>query len=129
MRIVFLPGLLCDGGVFTAQTAALARRVGISIADFTEAKTIEDMARAALDAFEGPVALVGFSMGGRAAIEAARLAPGRVARVCLMGTGFAAASDTERRERRAALDLVRRQGIGALGSRLGGRRGPSRPPC
>jgi len=83
LRIVFLPGLLCDGGVFTAQTAALARRVGISIADFTEAKTIEDMARAALDAFEGPVALVGFSMGGRAAIEAARLAPGRVARVCL----------------------------------------------
>jgi len=114
LRIVFLPGLICDGDVFAAQMAALARSTGIAIADFAAASTIEDMARAALDAFAGPLTLIGFSMGGRAAMEVARLAPERVAKLCLMGTGFAAASETERRERRAALDLVRREGIAAL---------------
>lgn len=114
MRIVFLPGLLCDSTVFAAQTAALAGRAEIAIADFAAAGTIEDMAKMALASFEGPLTLIGFSMGGRAAMEAARLAPRRVARLCLMGTGFAAASDVERRERSAALDHVRREGIAAL---------------
>jgi pimeloyl-ACP methyl ester carboxylesterase len=114
MRVVFLPGLLCDGEVFAAQADALARHVKVAVADFAAAATIEEMAKAALAVFEGPLVLIGFSMGGRAAMEAARLAPRRVVRLCLIGTGFATASEAETRERQVALDLVQREGIAAL---------------
>lgn len=113
-RIVFLPGLLCDEAVFEAQAQALSRHADVAVAEFDAAGTIEEMARIALAAFEGPLVLIGFSMGGRAAMEAVRLAPHRVARLCLMGTGSHPASETERRDRLTAIDLARREGLSAI---------------
>ncbi len=86
-RIVFLPGLLCDAEVFAGQTAALAPHAEVAVADFTDCDSIEAMAAKALAVFDGPVSLVGFSMGGRAALEALRIAPERVERLVLMDTG------------------------------------------
>lgn len=116
-RIVFLPGLLCDDATFAEQRAALAPHAETAVADFTGCDTIEAMAEAALAVFDGPVSLVGFSMGGRAALEAVRRAPQRVERLVLMDTGATPARDGEAAGRMELVELAQREGMRALAAR------------
>ena len=116
-RIVFCPGLLCDAEVFAAQIAALAPVAEVAVADFTGCASIIAMAAAALAVFDGPIALVGFSMGGRAALEAVRIAPDRVERLVLMDTGATPARDGEAAGRMELVDLAHRDGMRALAAR------------
>ncbi|WP_150285923.1 alpha/beta fold hydrolase [Rhabdaerophilum calidifontis] len=116
-RIVFMPGLLCDASVFTAQVAALAPHAEIRVADFSRHNSLAAMAEAALGLFEGEVVLVGFSMGGRAALQAVRQAPDRVAALCLMDTGAGPARADEAAVRQPLVDLARREGMRALAAR------------
>ena len=116
-RIVFLPGLLCDAEVFAVQVAALAPFADVAVADFTGCDSIEAMADVALDRLPGPVSLVGFSMGGRAALECVRRAPERVERLVLMDTGAAPARDGEAAGRMELVDLAHRDGMTALATR------------
>ncbi|MFN3481729.1 MAG: alpha/beta fold hydrolase, partial [Rhabdaerophilum calidifontis] len=116
-RIVFMPGLLCDASVFTAQVAALAPHAEIRVADFSRYNSLAAMAEAALGLFEGAVVLVGFSMGGRAALQAVRQAPDRVAALCLMDTGAGPARADEAAVRQPLVDLARREGMRALAAR------------
>ncbi|HRE20793.1 MAG TPA: alpha/beta fold hydrolase [Rhabdaerophilum sp.] len=113
-RIVFLPGLLCDATVFSHQIASLGANADIAVADFSQASSIEEMARIALACFAGPVTLVGFSMGGRAALKAIEIAPERVARLCLMDTGAAPARENEAETRQVMIDYANRNGMTAL---------------
>lgn len=113
-QIVFLPGLLCDAAVFAHQIAGLGADADIAVADFSRASSIEEMARNALACFAGPVTLVGFSMGGRAALKAVEIAPERVARLCLMDTGAAPARENEAEARQAMIDYANRNGMTAL---------------
>jgi pimeloyl-ACP methyl ester carboxylesterase len=116
-RIVFLPGLLCDDEVFATQTAALAPYAEVAVADFTDCASIEEMAGKALALFDGPVSLVGFSMGGRAALECLRTAPERVERLVLMDTGATPAREGEEVGRMELVDLAHREGMRALAAR------------
>lgn len=116
-QIVLMPGLLCDGSVFTHQIAALSRHADVKVADFSQADSIEGMARVALGLFEGPVSLIGFSMGGRAALQAIRLAPARVKRLCLMDTGATPAREGEPAQRQPLVDLAYREGMAALAAK------------
>jgi pimeloyl-ACP methyl ester carboxylesterase len=75
------------------------------------------MARAALAAFDGPLGLVGFSMGGRAALEAVRIAPERIERLVLMDTGATPAREGEEVGRMELVDLAHRDGMAALAAR------------
>ncbi len=113
-KIVFLPGLLCDAQVFAGQVAALAPHAEVAVADVTGCDTIAAMAAAALTRFDGPVSLVGFSMGGRAALEAVRVAPERVERLVLIDTGATPARDGEAVGRMELVDLAHREGMRAL---------------
>jgi len=116
-RIVFLPGLLCDAEVFAVATAALAPFADTAIVDVTDCDTIEAMADKALAIFPGRISLVGFSMGGRAALEAVRRAPERIERLVLMDTGAGPARDGEAAGRMELVDLARRDGMTALAAR------------
>ncbi len=116
-RIVFLPGLLCDATTFAGPIAALAPGAEVAVADFTACDSIAAMAEAALAVFDGPVSLVGFSMGGRAALEAVRLAPQRVEALVLMDTGATPARDGEAAGRMELVDLARHEGMTALAAR------------
>lgn len=116
-RIVFLPGLLCDESVFAAQIAALSAHADVSVADFSRDDSIAGMARRAISAAPGPLSLVGYSMGGRVALEAVRTAPDRVERLCLMDTGFGPAREAELPGRQALVDLANREGMAALAAR------------
>lgn len=116
-QIVFLPGLLCDARVFAAQTRALAPFADTKVADFTDAASITRMGEIALAAFDGPVTIVGFSMGGRAALEAVRLAPQRVERLVLMDTGAHPGSEKEIPGRLAVIELAHKEGMKALAAK------------
>ena len=112
--VVLLPGLLCDAALFASQAAALAPVADVVVADFSRAASIAEMARIALDAAPGMLSLVGYSMGGRAALEAVRVAPGRIERLCLMDTGAAPPREGETGVRQALIDLGHREGMAAL---------------
>jgi pimeloyl-ACP methyl ester carboxylesterase len=116
-RVVFMPGLLCDGSVFAAAEAALAPFAETAVADFTGSTSIGAMAEVALACFDGPVSLVGFSMGGRAALDAVTRAPERVERLVLIDTGAAPARDGEAAGRMELVELARRDGMAALAAR------------
>lgn len=78
---------------------------------------MEGMARTALGLFDGPVSLIGFSMGGRAALQAIRSAPARVKRLCLMDTGATPVREGEPAQRQPLVDLAYAEGMGALAAR------------
>lgn len=119
--LVLCPGLLCDAGMWMAQTAALATRVKCFVPDYGLRSSIHAMARAVLkEAPAGAFSLAGHSMGGRVALEVQRLAPLRVARLALLNTGTharapGAAGKAERSRRLAQLDTAQREGMRAMG--------------
>lgn len=116
-KIVFMPGLLCDRSVFAHQIAALSVHAEVGVADFSKATSIDEMALIALAVFEGPVTLIGFSMGGRAALAACRLHPERINGLCLMDTGAVPAVPDEMSKRMPNIDLANTQGMAALAAR------------
>lgn len=91
--LVLIPGLMCDASLFRGVLPILSRKRAIYIADLTHDDTIEAMARR-IDAHTlGPLDVVGFSMGGMVAMELARYAEHRIARLALLDTNEMA--DTE----------------------------------
>jgi pimeloyl-ACP methyl ester carboxylesterase len=72
------------------------------------------MARAVLSFAPARFALAGHSMGGRVAMEVARLAPERVERLALLDTGAHAVRAHEQASRGTLIELARREGMEAL---------------
>lgn len=115
--VVLLPGLLCDASVFTAQVAALEPYSDVVVADFSREDSLPGMARAALALRDGPIVAVGHSMGARVALEMLRLAPDRIAGLCLMDTGVHPRREGEEAQRQVLVDLAFAEGMGALADR------------
>ena len=119
--LLLLPGLLCDEAVWRDQRAAL-NEIECVVPTYGHANTIAAMAQVALDSMAAPrFALAGHSMGGRVALEIARLAPERVERLALLDTGISAlaAGEAGTREvagRNALLDVARAHGMRAMGA-------------
>lgn len=119
-RLVLIPGLMCDQGVWSAQIEAL-RRLGIDcqVAEHGLYDSLAGMAHAVLDAHPGPLAVAGHSMGGRVAFEIARLAGPRLRGAALLDTGYRplAPGDAGERETEGRLRLLEQaqtQGIGPM---------------
>lgn len=124
--LLLLPGLMCDAAVWDAQCTALARQVRCRVAQFGAIDSIAGMAQHVLaTAPPGRFALAGHSMGGRVALEVARLAPARVDRLALLDTGFqplppGAAGAAERAARLRLLEVARCEGMGAMAAQWAG---------
>lgn len=108
--VLLIPGLVSDAFVWTAVTAALPSVV----ADVTTQTSIPDMARDLLARHPGRLILAGHSMGGRVAMEMARMAPGRIAGMALLNTGMHPRRAGEEAKRQAMIDLAHGQGMAAL---------------
>ena len=106
MRTLFLPGLLSDGRVW--QEVADRLNLPLLLADLTRDDTIGGMAARALVDFDGPISVMGHSMGGRVAIEMARLQPGRVTSLVLANTGHTSMKPGEEEKRGRLVDLGQR---------------------
>ena len=86
-HLVFLPGLLNDGRLWAAQTAALAGRAECVAGDLTGSDTMPGLAASILRAVPAQrFALAGLSMGGYVALEIMRQAPERVTALALLDT-------------------------------------------
>ncbi len=87
-RVILLPGLASDAALWRSQVPALvAAGHTVHVSDaHTRAETLSAMARAVLNDHEGPLVLVGTSMGGIVALEVFRQAPQRVAALALLGS-------------------------------------------
>lgn len=86
-KVLLIPGLACDAGLFAAQQAALGGGPGVVVSDaHTRFDTIPAMAAALLAEHRGPLVAVGCSMGGMVALEMARQAPQRLRGLALLGT-------------------------------------------
>lgn len=107
---LFLPGLLCDQTIWAAQVEAMAALDPV-VASYGLSRSLQDMARLALDVAPPMFSLVGHSMGARVALEIVRMAPERVARLALLDTGVHPAQPGEADKRYALLDLGKREGI------------------
>lgn len=119
--IFLLPGLVCDAAVWREQRAALSF-ADCFIPSYGEADSLTGMAHSVLRAMPAqPVALAGHSMGGRVALEIARLAPERIERIALLDTGIdpiaeGEAGAQERQKREALLQIAREQGMREMGA-------------
>lgn len=121
--VILLPGLLCDAAVWAQQQPALAGLARCIVPDYGTLASITDMARLALRSTDAQrLCVAGHSMGGRVALEMARLAPDRIARLALMDTGFQAlpagpVGEAEAHNRQALVKMARERGMREMGAR------------
>lgn len=105
-KLILLPGLACDAGLWHAQLTALPALWNASVSDVaTRCASIEAMAAQLLAEHAGPLVLCGASMGGMVAMEAARQAPARVRGLALLGTSARPETPDMRQLREQALVL------------------------
>lgn len=97
----------------------LDTHIAYTTVDHGDADSLVVMAERILDSAPALFDLAGHSMGGRVALEVMRLAPQRVRRLALLGTGHRAkesgeAGAEELRKRQVLLDIARTQGVRAM---------------
>jgi pimeloyl-ACP methyl ester carboxylesterase len=120
--LILIPGLMCDVTVWQPVMPGLQAAPTVSaihVADHGLSHSLTDMAQRILDAHAGPLHVAGHSMGGRVALEMARLAPERVLRLALLDTGHlpkpsGEAGEQERDKRMALLAIAQTQGLRAM---------------
>jgi pimeloyl-ACP methyl ester carboxylesterase len=111
--ILLLPGNMCDGRLWQGGNGALLRAVeslGWPVyCPVLDAGSVPTMARSVLDAHDGRLVPIGFSMGGIVALEMARQAPERLIGLGLLDTN-ASADLPERAAQRPRQQAAARNG-------------------
>lgn len=103
--VVLIPGLHLTAQFFAAQLPVLWRHGAVMVANHARDESIGALARRILDEAPPRFALGGHSMGGYAAFEMLRLAPGRITRLALIDTSARpdVAEQTTKRNEQIAL--------------------------
>lgn len=112
LPIVWVPGHLCGGWLYSAQIEAFPGRAAI-VADVGRDDTLAAMARRLLAAAPERFVIAGLSMGGMVAMEAMATAPARIAGAVLMDTDPLPARDRELAFRAAQRRAVAEKGLEA----------------
>ena len=104
-KLVFVPGLLCTDALFDPQIDALSASHSIHIAQTTDCETIDQMVEYMLDSVSGEIIVIGLSMGGYVAQEAARIAPDRISAIALLSTSAQPDDEARKRQRHELIKL------------------------
>jgi len=117
--LLLVPGLMCDHTSWAPMLPYLNPHIAHTTIDHGDADSLVAMAERILENAPAVFDLAGHSMGGRVALEVMRLAPQRVRRLALLGTGYRAkesgeAGAEELRKRQVLLDIARAQGVRAM---------------
>ncbi|MGL4967722.1 MAG: alpha/beta fold hydrolase [Inquilinus sp.] len=107
LPVLFLPGLLCDADLWTAQFNAFSAGRPVTVANLAGADSVAGLAEAALAAAPQRFALAGLSMGGYVALDIMRRAPERVAGLALIDTSARPDTEEQSRRRRGLIALAR----------------------
>jgi len=114
--LILVPGLMCDNTSWGPVLPALSAHMPCQVVSHGNADSLVTMAQQLLDTAPAQFHIAGHSMGGRVALEVLRMAPERVLRLGLLGTGFrakeaGAAGEEEVKKRQVLLDIAHDQGI------------------
>ena len=117
--LILVPGLMCNETSWDPILPALSAQATCQVVSHGEADSLTQMAQQILDNAPAQFDLAGHSMGGRVALEVVRMAPERVRRLALLGTGYRAkeadaAGQKEVQGRQALLDVAQSQGVRAM---------------
>jgi len=99
--VVLLPGFMLDAGLWDELAPLLAPLGPIHHGDLFQDGTLPAMAARVLANAPERFVLIGFSMGGFVAREVARMAPGRVRALVLVGTSARGDSASQQARRQA----------------------------
>lgn len=107
--LLLLPGLLEDADAFEHQITALREHGAVVAADLTRHDSMADLARAAFEqAPEGPLAVLGHSMGGYVLLEMLRQDPGRIGAAIFVNTNARPDSEESTANRKRLMELAER---------------------
>jgi pimeloyl-ACP methyl ester carboxylesterase len=117
--LLLVPGLMCDHTSWAPMLPFLDAHIAHTTVDHGDADSLVGMAERILQNAPAVFDMAGHSMGGRVALEVMRIAPHRVRRLALLGTGYrakesGAAGAEELRKRQVLLDIARTQGVRAM---------------
>ena len=96
MKLVMIPGTLCDSLLFEDQVSGLRDLADCRVVDNASADTLKQVAADILSDITEPCALMGLSYGGIIAFEIMRQAPERVSKLILLNTNHKEPSETTR---------------------------------
>jgi pimeloyl-ACP methyl ester carboxylesterase len=113
LKLLLLPGTLCDAAVWAPVVAGMSERVECVVGTVNGRDDICQIALDNLKQRSGPLAVAGFSFGGFVALQMARLAPDRVVGLALIGTSARPLPEDQRPERRRRLAMAEAQGAEA----------------
>ena len=119
MKVVLLHGLPLDERMWEPQRQALAGYDVVAPRLYGRGDSIDAWGDSLLREVDGPLALVGASMGGYCALAMARLAPERVRGLVLAGSRAGADSPERRETRDAIARTLREEGVQAWLDRSG----------
>jgi pimeloyl-ACP methyl ester carboxylesterase len=106
VRLVLLPGLLCDTELWRDQIAGLRDIADCTVADMSRDDSIAGTAARMLEKAPAKFALAGLSMGGYCAMEIRRQTDNRVTHLVLLDTGARADSPEQQSRRRELIELA-----------------------
>lgn len=86
INLVLVSGLLSDNALWAHQIEHLAPFAHIEVVSLLHENTAEKMINKVLKSLKKPCALAGHSIGGWVALEAARKAPDKVTKLCVLNT-------------------------------------------
>jgi len=109
--LVLIPGLLCDGRLWSEQIKSLAGCASIVVPDIAQHSTILDMANAVLKQSPEHFSMVGFSLGSQVALEVVRACPARVERLALLSATHGGLLPSAEAAIRRAVEVIERQGL------------------
>lgn len=113
--LIFIPGLLCDHGLWERQAESLADAAdGIITDKHLHHESIGRIAEAILSEAPPRFALAGLSMGGYVALEICRQAGQRVERLALLDTSGRADTPEQTIRREKLMTMCRREGFGPV---------------
>lgn len=108
MTTIFLiPGVLCDSSLWDQMLPLLKEKFDIRYSHIPKENSITAMATAVVNDIPPKSWLVGFSLGGWIALEAAHLAPERIKGLILISTNDGTLSDSTRASMQAAVKKMR----------------------
>lgn len=112
--IVLIPGLMCDMSFWEPLCRALSPEREVYVPRLHDLTSLADMAESILSDTDGPIDVIGHSMGGRVAFEVWDQAPDRIRSLAVLDTGVHPVGTDEPARRQILLDIADEQGIAAV---------------
>ncbi|MGR3662951.1 MAG: alpha/beta fold hydrolase [Paracoccaceae bacterium] len=114
-KTILIPGLLCDQTVWQPLLDRLGGQAFVAMAP--DQDTLTGMAAEILKNHDGPLSVLGHSMGARIAMEMARQSPDRVLKLGLFDTGAHPLREGETKKRAEIVKFAFKNGMKALSDR------------